>query len=113
VPAHDSLSVNFPVFMDNNGWYDFTATANGVPAFVRRFAGHIETTSPWLTASFSGANLLLRYPDWASGYVLESSTNLAPGSWATVNATPNIVGSTTITTLPAPGTGSRYFRLRY
>ncbi len=113
VPANASQSVNVPTVMENDGWYDITATVSGAPGFLRRFAGHIETKTPWLAAAISGANLVLTYPDWAGAYTLESSTNLAPGSWAPVNAASNISGATTVTTIPVSGASSQYIRLRY
>jgi phospholipase C len=33
----------------NNGWYDFTVTADADPAWSQRFSGHLETNQPSIT----------------------------------------------------------------
>ena len=113
VPANSTVTASYPALINNDGWYDLTVTVAGNSTFLRRFAGHIETTSPSLTAALSGKNIVLMYPDWANGYVLESSTNLASGSWSAVNAAPNLISNQTIVTLPAATNHAMYFRLRY
>jgi phospholipase C len=36
------VSLRWDVQAETNGWYDFVATVDIDPLFVRRFAGHIE-----------------------------------------------------------------------
>ncbi|HEX5115810.1 MAG TPA: phospholipase C, phosphocholine-specific [Pseudonocardiaceae bacterium] len=42
VPAGATVSTDRDVLGDGDGWYDVTATVAGDPAFLRRFAGHVE-----------------------------------------------------------------------
>ncbi|HEX3650218.1 MAG TPA: phospholipase C, phosphocholine-specific [Pseudonocardiaceae bacterium] len=42
VPAGATVSTDRNVIGEGEGWYDVTATVAGDPAFVRRFAGHVE-----------------------------------------------------------------------
>ena len=85
---------------------------SGDASFLRRFAGHIETGSPRLSAALASGNLLLTYPSWASGFTVESSPDLTPQSWAAVNVATNVVGNDTIVTLPPPPS-PRFYRLRH
>ena len=110
VPSNSSITTNFPAD-NNNGWYDLTVTG-GYTGFLRRLSGHIETSSPRIIASRLGTSLQLSYPDWANGYSLESSTNLAAGSWLPVSQSPSIVGTRTSVTL-SNITNTAYFRLRH
>ncbi|MFO1476449.1 MAG: phospholipase C, phosphocholine-specific [Verrucomicrobiota bacterium] len=113
VAAGSTGTVTVPALVDNNGWYDVTVTLTGNAAFLRRLAGHIETVTPSMAAAVSGGNTVLTYPDWANGYMLEGTTNLASGSWSAVNAAPIIFSNKTVVTLPAPTNDSMYFRLRH
>lgn len=68
--------------------------------------------TPSLSALHSGTNILLTYPAWAKGYVLESSGSLSPASWGPLGATPALVGSNAVVTLPA-SSGNVFLRLRH
>lgn len=43
LPPGGATNSTFPLAATNNGWYDFTVTADTDPSFIRRLAGHIET----------------------------------------------------------------------
>ena len=48
-------------------------------------------TPPSLAIRYSGTNLIVTWPNTASGYVLESATNLAsPGIWKTNSTGPTV-----------------------
>jgi hypothetical protein len=65
-----------------------------------------------LSATSSGGNIVLTFPAWATVQTLESTSNLQPATtWTAVTATPTVVGTNAIVTLPATNT-SRFFRLR-
>lgn len=119
IPPGQSAADIYYVVTNNNGWYDLSATVDIDPAFLRRFAGHIETGyappqlqtgPPALAAAYGAGNLLLSYPaSAASGFVLEQTSDLA--QWTPVN-TPAVVScDNAVVSLPAAQT-SAYFRLR-
>ena len=41
--AGQTLNEARDVYTVTDGWYDFSATLNGDPNFLRQFAGHVET----------------------------------------------------------------------
>jgi len=49
VAPGQSMSVRWDVQAQTNGWYDFVATVDIDPLFVRRFAGHIELAGESVT----------------------------------------------------------------
>ncbi|MBX3746960.1 MAG: IPT/TIG domain-containing protein [Verrucomicrobiae bacterium] len=66
-----------------------------------------------LAIEVAEGQLVLRWPAGATDYTLESSTVLGPdAAWAAVPGTPVVQGAQRTLTLPLPGTGTRYFRLR-
>ncbi len=62
------------------------------------------TTTPPLAIERIGASLRVSWPDYVTGWVLESSSSLAPASWQLVVTTDNQV------TVPAVGSG--FYRLK-
>ncbi|MEN9776860.1 MAG: hypothetical protein RJB04_615 [Verrucomicrobiota bacterium] len=66
----------------------------------------VTPTAPILTLKVSGDQYVLAWPSTLQGYVLESSSTLAPPSWTAVSG----VSGTTLT-VPADAAG-RFFRLR-
>jgi hypothetical protein len=65
---------------------------------------------PQLSLSSSQGNIALSWPAAQATFQLQSSTNLAPASWANVSATPVQSGATLTVTLPV-GAGTQYYRL--
>jgi phospholipase C len=124
-----AVTNTFPGALNADGTYHLTAAASGDPTFLREFAGDSDDTAlgfsinapPVVTnappvvsipsISLSGANLILTYPLWASGYTLESATNFVSGSWTAVNAVPVTNGDNSVVTLPISD-DAMYFRLR-
>jgi hypothetical protein len=59
----------------------------------------------------SGTNVVLQWPLYPAGFVLESATNLNPPvSWSTNNPAPAVTNSQNCVTLGATN-GSQFFRL--
>jgi hypothetical protein len=67
--------------------------------------------TPSLTLTLSGKGLRLAWPTSATGFVLESTSTLAPASWTTVTPAPVVTGDQSATTIDASN-GTHFFRLR-
>jgi hypothetical protein len=66
---------------------------------------------PSLQIQLAGTNVVVSWPFWAAGFVLESANKLAPPiSWATVTNVPVIVNFQYTVTNQVSG-GSRFYRL--
>jgi phospholipase C len=95
----------------NRGGYDFAVTVSNDATFLRELAGHIETEALTLAVNLSSANLFLSYPSWAANYALESSTNLASGTWLPVDTQSTNIANRLLVTLPISRSAA-YFRLK-
>jgi uncharacterized repeat protein (TIGR03803 family) len=81
-----------------------TATGGGASGDGTVFA--LALSPPSLNILFNGYQSVLSWPAWANNYVLQSTTNLASPTWATIsNAMPGMAVTLT-NSLP-----SQYFRL--
>ena len=69
------------------------------------------TNSPPLFATTFSSNVVLIYPAWASNFLIESSSSMAPGSWSQLNATVNLLGNYLLVGLPETSSNI-FFRLR-
>jgi glucuronoarabinoxylan endo-1,4-beta-xylanase len=73
----------------------------------------LSPTSPSISMTGTGTNLIVSWPLASAGFTLQSRTNLVVGDW--VNAAsppPQIAGGRWQTTLPQPaGTGAMFYRL--
>lgn len=68
--------------------------------------------APSLTAQVSGSNAVLQWPLSSTGYVLETTDDLATtNAWTTVTSAPIIVDLQNTVTNPISA-GSRFYRLR-
>jgi uncharacterized repeat protein (TIGR03803 family) len=65
---------------------------------------------PQLTITCSGPNSVLTWPNSATGFTLQSTTNLAAPVWSTVSATPAVVNGLNTVTNPVSGK-QQFFRL--
>jgi uncharacterized repeat protein (TIGR03803 family) len=66
---------------------------------------------PQLTILVLGSNVILTWPTNATGFTLQSATNLAPpGVWTTVSPAPVVIDSQNAVTNPISGT-QQFFRL--
>ncbi|HUD83904.1 MAG TPA: hypothetical protein VMQ67_10395, partial [Candidatus Saccharimonadales bacterium] len=65
---------------------------------------------PALSISSSAGSITLIWPAAQATFQLQSTTNLAAGSWASVSTPPTQNGGTLTETFPA-GAGTQYFRL--
>jgi hypothetical protein len=96
------------------GWWQNPASA---PASDTRhdwsseFLNIVSDPVPTLTITLSGTNCLLFWPTNATGYSLQSSTNLLAGSWSDVTNSAVIVGTDYSVTLTATEEMS-FFRLK-
>jgi hypothetical protein len=69
------------------------------------------TNPPTLYAAFDDTNFCLVYLLDASNFVVETSPDLSPGSWTSLNATSTIISNCIV--VPAPLSPSNgFFRLR-
>lgn len=97
-----------------------TLTITGVPpgsgqrlGVDRDLNGVLDADEPLprLQIAQAGGNTVLHWPLNATGFSLETATNLTADSWSTVTAAVQIVNNSNfVTNAPAPG--ARYFRLR-
>ena len=88
-------------------------TAGGwlVPNYVAVSPPLAVTAAPQLGILPSGNNVVLYWPTSASGYVLQSTTNLSGGSWSSITNGIGSVGSDYAFTNPASGRAA-FFRLK-
>jgi hypothetical protein len=90
--APGSLATNsFSVGTNSAGWYDFTVTASSDASFLRRLAGHIETTAPAIVPvsirfSVSAGRLNLSW-NGSPTVKLQQSARVNPAIWADVPGT--------------------------
>jgi alpha-L-arabinofuranosidase len=71
----------------------------------------LSTAKPQLVSSVASGQLVLNWPASASGFVLESCTNLGSGAWTTVAGTNQLSGLQWTASVPMSG-DARFFRLR-
>ena len=71
------------------------------------------TAGPKLIASRSGNNLVIAWPNSATGFILQSSDSLSPAQWTDLSPQPPIVpaGNQSTATVTI-GSGNKFYRLR-
>jgi Concanavalin A-like lectin/glucanases superfamily len=74
-------------------------------------AGSEVVVGPSLQIGGSGSQITLKWPANAAGFTLQSTTNLAGGSWTAVSGTPTVVNGFNNLTLPASQT-KIFYRLQ-
>jgi hypothetical protein len=73
--------------------------------------GTAPLSPPQLTIIRSGANVIVRWPTNATGFILQSTTNLvSPAVWITNSPAPVIVNGQNAVTNPVFGT-RKFYRL--
>ena len=94
-------------------FYVVTATNIAGESAASVLASAAPQAPPNLIISQNGSNFVFSWPIASTGFTLQSSTNLAPGSWMTVTSpAPQTVGDQWQLALPpATNTGSVYYRL--
>jgi hypothetical protein len=94
-------------------FYVVTATNIAGESAASVLASATPQAPPNLMISQTGANFVFSWPVASSGFTLQSSTNLAPGSWMMVTSpAPQMIGDQWQLALPpATNTGSVYYRL--
>jgi len=72
----------------------------------------VVTSRPSLSINTSAKNISLSWPATASGFVLQESSdaNLGAASWTTVTATPAVMNSQSVVSVP-PGASKKFYRL--
>jgi len=89
------------------------AAANDLPAsYVNGTVAITPITRPVLTATQINSGLMLSWPVSATGFNLESNTNLTSTNWSPVNATLTTNGANVIATNSIAGAGL-YYRLHH
>jgi hypothetical protein len=68
------------------------------------------TTTVNVSASRSGANVVLRWPAAAAGFSVQARSSFSSGSWNTLTNVPGLNGSNWQVTVPTTG-GPQFFRL--
>lgn len=87
---------------------DYTFTASASRSLVANFAP-LPVITPSVSA-VSGAGFTFAWPDAVTGWVLEESPDLSPGSWVPCAEIITTSAGQKSITIPAP-TGHRFFRL--
>lgn len=73
----------------------------------------VHLPSPTLVISQPSPGMLsISWPAWATGYALQSTTNLLSPVWSPTTNEPVLVGGLYVVTLPADSTGNRFLQLR-
>lgn len=94
--------------VNTNGEYQVTLPMNAPSQLFRLSDG-----PPVLELSVVGGSLRLAWPAAPSGFQIESSATMAPGSWTPVLVTPAISNAFNYANVPlAPGTSKIFFRLK-
>ena len=96
------------------GRYDLQVFKSGGATITTNetYALAFEFFSMSLNVAKSGTNVVLKWPVYPTGFILESTTNLiSPILWSTNNPAPAVTNSQNCVTLGATN-GSQFFRLR-
>ena len=84
---------------------------SGVGTVFSLSLGSVSAPTPTLAIRSSGANVLLTWPTNATGFALQSTTNLSsPAAWTNVSPGPVVVNGQNAVTDPASGT-NKFYRL--
>lgn len=105
-----SYAVNIPSLLNTNMAYvGFTAADGGVSSFqiITNFT-FVSLVSESLQSS--GTNVMISWPTFAPGYVLQSSTNLLSPIWVSVPGAPVETNGSFQLTVPVGG-GAKFYRL--
>ena len=71
-----------------------------------------STVQPQLTIALSGTSAVVSWPTSATGYVLESASNLSTPGWTAVTTPPVVVVGDKNTVTVTGATGTQYYRLK-
>ena len=114
------LDLNF-LIPTNSGWSLREATGINDRgqiignAYRHGFAGcraFLLSPSPTLQVRAVGGNgLLLVWPAWSQGFILEENPSLAASVWTSVSVSQTFVDNEVHVLVPTP-TGTRFYRLR-
>ncbi len=74
------------------------------------FWGLFALVPPRLTITRSGNNVIICWPSPSTGFKLQQTVSLAPGSWTDVSQTPTDNGTTKCVTLPI-ASATTFYRL--
>jgi uncharacterized repeat protein (TIGR03803 family) len=96
----------------SDGSFYGTTEAGGQGRAGTIFRLTILPERPKLTITRSGANVILTWPMNATGFTLQSNTNLSSGSWSNVTSGIAIVSTNYLFTHAVDGKAS-FFRLKY
>ena len=97
------------------GRYDLQVLKHGGPDVVsdaEAYALAFEFFSQTLSLNQSDTNLVLTWPVYPAGFVVETTTSLAPASWLALTNLPVLVTNQQNWLLLTPTNGGQFFRLR-
>jgi uncharacterized repeat protein (TIGR03803 family) len=97
------------LILSGNNLYG-TANAGGASGYGTIFSISLPTAPPQLAITPSGANVILTWPTTATGFTLQSTTNLISPFWTTNLPAPVVVNGQNTVTNPNSGT-QQLFRL--
>lgn len=106
-PLLNALFDEFRIYdgplLDSDIAASFAAGPNALPA---------TPNNAELTASISGANLVITWPATETGFRLQSKSSLTAGDWADVpDAPPTVQDGNNVVTLPLSTAGNAFYRL--
>jgi hypothetical protein len=105
-----NVLIDIPTVVGTNGAIvGFTGSEGGVLSH-QTVSNFIYTPITSLKATVSGGNIVLTWPAAIGGYVLQSSTSLAPQNWQVVNIAVTQVSGQNQVTVPL-GNGNVFYRL--
>jgi uncharacterized repeat protein (TIGR03803 family) len=87
-----------------------TANEGGSSSWGTLFSISLPASVPQLTMIPSGSNVVLMWPENATGFTLQSTTNLSSPAWVTNFPAPIVVNGQNTVTNPISGT-QQFFRL--
>jgi uncharacterized repeat protein (TIGR03803 family) len=97
------------LILSGNNLYG-AGSGGGASGYGTIFNISLPVTPPQLAITPSGANVILTWPTTATGFTLQSTTNLISPVWVTNLSAPLIVNGQNTVTNPSSGT-PRFFRL--
>jgi hypothetical protein len=108
-----------PTAGPNTNWSCVTSSADGGRLVAAVFGGGIYTlqtvSAPMLDFAPFGSQLLLSWTVPSANFSLEGNSNLGTTGWVAVTTIPSLSFTSlqNQVAVPAPATGSRYFRLKH
>jgi phospholipase C len=104
-----AISVSEPVLVPPSAVT--MATSSGIASLMAAIPVTPATSSLPFYATTYNSNMVLLYPGWASNYIVQASSTLAPGSWSPVPVNVTNIGNYAAATMSCSN-NAMFFRLR-